>query len=166
MKIARYRWLAGVIAAHPERRLVGRTRLQKEIWFLQRKGMPSDYDFKLHYYGPYSEGVQADINLLERFGMVNETTRPTKDDQLFSSFEASPEAELPEIKPFEKTIGLLEGTNAVVLELGATYDMFRKAKLNHAQALDFLHRKKGEKCAEGREDKALALLQELELPAS
>ncbi|KKL80241.1 hypothetical protein LCGC14_2006760, partial [marine sediment metagenome] len=45
MSIENYRWLAGLIAAHPERKVVGRTRLQKEVKLLQRCGFPTDYSY-------------------------------------------------------------------------------------------------------------------------
>ena len=61
----KFRWLAAVVAAHPEHKVVGRTRLQKTVKLLQRLGAPLDYDYTIHFYGPYSEGVQADIGLLE-----------------------------------------------------------------------------------------------------
>lgn len=66
----KFLWLAAVIAAHPEHKVVGRTRLQKTVKLLQRLGAPMDYDYMIHFYGPYSEGVQADIGLLEAFGFV------------------------------------------------------------------------------------------------
>ena len=33
-----YAWLVSVIGAHKNHTVEGRTRLQKTIWFLQRKG--------------------------------------------------------------------------------------------------------------------------------
>lgn len=51
----RFRWLAGAIAAHKDRKVVGRTRLQKEIKLLQRLGFPTEYSYTLFFYGPYSE---------------------------------------------------------------------------------------------------------------
>ena len=167
MRTERFRWLAGLIAAHPDRKLVGRTRLQKEVWLLQRKEMPSGYDFRMHYFGPYSEGIQAELNLLERFGLVKEETNPTSNEaRYYSTFVASVEADLPEFSPFKLYLDKLDKTDVTILELAATYDMCRKAGLPHAAALGFLRSKKGEKCAGGKEDAALALLSELDLPVS
>ena len=42
MKTGNFWWLAGVIAAHDGRRVVGRTRLQKTVKLLQRLGLPTD----------------------------------------------------------------------------------------------------------------------------
>lgn len=167
MKTERFRWLAGLIAAHSDRKLVGRTRLQKEVWLLQRKGLPSGYDFRMHYFGPYSEGVQAEVNLLQRFHLVSEAKGPTSNEGgYYSAFEASAEADLPELEPFKSYIDKLEKTEVTILELAATYDMCRNAGLPHAASLGFLRNKKGEKCAGGKEDAAIALLSELGLPVS
>ena len=75
-----FRWLAGVIAAHPDQQVVGRTRLQKEIKLLQRLGLPTDYSYSTHFYGPYSEELQAEIGLLESIGIVTEEEHTSRDD--------------------------------------------------------------------------------------
>ncbi len=70
MSIENYRWLAALVAAHPERKVFGRTRLQKEVKLLQRLGFPTDYSYTIHFYGPYSESLQGDIGLLDAFDFV------------------------------------------------------------------------------------------------
>src|SRR3954470_18032570 len=65
-------WLAAVIAAHRERRVVGRTRLQKTVKLLQRLGMPTDYLFTMFFYGPYSEGLFRDIGRCAALGLLDE----------------------------------------------------------------------------------------------
>lgn len=50
---------------------IGHTLLQKLVYLLQNaKGIPLGYDFHLHYYGPYSETLWGDINLLKNFGVL------------------------------------------------------------------------------------------------
>lgn len=61
----RFQWLAAVIAAHPEHKVIGRTRLQKTVKLLQRLGVPTRFGYKLHHYGPYSEDLQSEIGLLQ-----------------------------------------------------------------------------------------------------
>jgi hypothetical protein len=163
MKVEGFRWLAGLISAHPGGKLHGRTRLQKSVRLLQRIGMPSDYEFKMHHYGPYSEGVQADINLLERLGLVCEMEEPAASGRSYSVFEARSSAHLPEIDTFRSAVDLLSGEDATVLELAATYDMYRDKGMPHPLALDCMRSKKGAKCGEGREAKSLELLQKLRL---
>ena len=164
----KFRWLAAVIAAHPDHRVVGRTRLQKTIKLLQRLGAPLDYDYMIHFYGPYSDGVQADIGLLENLGMVEEKQHAAQDGSLYFTLHASGEAiklaKSKKLNPFRKHIDVISRTDAVVLELAATYDAFRERGADHKAALKRLRRKKGTKCEDGRDKRALGLLAELGLP--
>ncbi len=163
MKPTNFELLAAVIAAHTNGELVGRTRLQKTVKLLQRLKYPSRYIYKLSHYGPYSEGVQSDISVLEMFGLVNESERGG-DPRKYFVLKASDNARLEATDPFADRILRMEDTDATVLELAATYDAFREWDLNHEQALQSLRAKKGPKCDEGREELALELLRELELP--
>ena len=166
MNVERFRWVAAVVAAHPGGRVVGRTRLQKEMRLLQRLGMPSDYDFRIHYYGPYSEGLQADVNLLEQFGLVSEDVRVSQDGSLYSVFEAKHTSDLPDTNKYRTAIELLSKTDSVVLELAATYDAFREGGLEPERALSALRAKKGSKCDGGKESQALELLKVLRLQSA
>jgi hypothetical protein len=163
----KYRWLAAVIAAHPEHEIVGRTRLQKTVKLLQRLGAPMDYDYMIHFYGPYSEGVQADIGLLEHFGLTDEKAHTAQDGtpyfMLHATEPAQKLAERPDVRKFHKPIQIMAETDAVVLELAATYDAFRETGDDHKTALERLKRKKGVKCEEGRTEKAIELLKKLGL---
>ena len=164
----KYRLLAAVIAAHPDQRVVGRTRLQKTVKLLQRLGAPLDYDYMIHFYGPYSDGVQADIGLLENFQMVEEKPCTAQEGSPYFILHATDRASMlfdcAELRPFRRHIDLMSQTDAVVLELAATYDAFREAGEDHRSALKRLHRKKGRKCEDGRDEKALDLLGKLGLP--
>ena len=167
--VEKYRWLAAVIAAHPDHRVVGRTRLQKTVKLLQRLKAPMDYDYMIHFYGPYSEGVQSDIGLLESFGLVEEKQCTGLDGSPYFVLQATEQAkklaDRPEVKKFHSAIQIMSESDAVVLELAATYDAFRETGDDHKTALERLKRKKGTKCEEGRTDKALALLKQLGLKA-
>ncbi len=88
----KYKWLAAVIAAHPESTCVGRTRLQKTVKLLQLMGAPLDYDYMIHFYGPYSEGVQADIALLENLKLVEESARTSRDGTSYYVLKANERA--------------------------------------------------------------------------
>jgi len=49
----------------------GRTRLQKMIFLLKEKdGVNFGYDFIPYHYGPYSQELQVELNLLEAAGLV------------------------------------------------------------------------------------------------
>jgi uncharacterized protein len=165
MNQERFRWLAGVIAAHPNREVHGRTRLQKTIKLLQRLRFPTDYTYTIHFYGPYSEGLQAEIGLLEVLGLVKEDVREAKDGTPYYALRAARDAAMIEIVPFQPTIDTMSAATPVVLELAATYDSFREMGSDHQQALMRLRRKKGSKCDDGNEEKALELLSALGLAA-
>jgi uncharacterized protein YwgA len=160
----RFRWLAAAIAAHPERKVVGRTRLQKEIRLLQRLKFPTEYSYTLHFYGPYSEGLHAEIGLLENLGLIEEESQVSREGAPYYILRAKAEATIPEIGPFQKYIDLLGAAPLVVLELAATYDMFRTQSSDHKDAMERMRRKKGSKCDGGNEAAALELLKKLGLP--
>ncbi len=166
----KFKWLAAVIAAHPEHKVVGRTRLQKTVKLLQRLGAPMDYDYMIHFYGPFSEGVQSDIGLLETFGFVDEQECIAQDGSPYFILNATDAAQKlaarQEVKQFEAQIKTMNEADTVVLELAATYDAFREMGHDHKTALKRLKRKKGVKCEQGRTDKALKLLKKLGLRAS
>src|SRR5262245_45955561 len=122
MIIGSFWWLAGVIAAHKNRQVVGGKRLQRTVKLLQRKGLPTGYLYTTFFYGLYSEGVHADVRLLESLGLVREIERENHDGLAAYILQASEEAVLPEMKPFQPFIDLLEKADFVVLELAADYD--------------------------------------------
>lgn len=161
-------WLAAVIFAHPERKVVGRTRLQKTVKLLKRIGAPLDYDYMIHFYGPYSEGVQSDIGLLQNLGLVREQECTGKDGSPYFVLEATdaakPFAESEDVKRFGSAIKAMDRTDAVVLELAATYDAFREMGDDHETARERLKRKKQRKCTEANVRDALSLLKEMGLP--
>jgi len=161
----KFYWLAAIIASHPHRTVVGRTRLQKTVRLLQRLGAPIDYDFTIHFYGPYSDGVSSDIGLLEKLGLVTETPDLTFDGSPFYRITGSSDttqfAEDSNFKGYEKYIEIMSHAETTVLELAATYDAFREMGSNHDEALDRLRRKKGRKCDNGNLEEALKLLASL-----
>src|SRR6476619_2977257 len=99
-----YRWLAGLIAAHPDRKVVGRTRLQKEVELLQSLGFPTDYKFTIHFYGPYSEGIVSDIAFLEAAGLVHEECEISQEGKPYYILNAASDAAIREINEFQKEI--------------------------------------------------------------
>ena len=165
MNPERFRLLAAVIAAHPERQIIGRIRLQKTIKLLQRIGLPTDYDYMLHFYGPYSEGLQAEIGLLEHLGLVEEEPHRSAEDRPYYVIKSKPEAALKGVEEeFGDAIKLMALSDPVVLELAATYDAFREIGMTHEEALLAVRRKKGAKCGNKNDERALELLAKLDLP--
>ena len=162
-----YRWIAGVIAAHKDRRVVGRTRLQKTIKLLQRKGLPTELSYSIHFYGPYSEGLNSELRFLKQYQLVNEEVKESEhSDQHYYVYTATEAADLPQLQGYAADIKLIEAAKDVPLELAATYDTFREMGYDHADSLRRLREKKGSKCQNGNEEAALDLLQKLELPTT
>ena len=157
-------WLAALIHAHPDGQVVGRTRLQKEVKLLQRLGFPTSYGYRIHFYGPYSESLHSDVGLLESIDLVNETINHGQQGEAYYVMNTKPGYALPDVSEFQEKIEKLNNSDAIVLELAATYDAFRDLGADHEEALVRLRRKKGTKCDEGRVERALALLRELGLP--
>jgi hypothetical protein len=164
MRFENYHWAASVIAAHPNHEVYGRTRLQKTVKLLQRLGMPSDYSFQIHFYGPYSETLQSDIALIEELGLGVEECKPARDGSFYYLLRSEPFQPGPDLGPWIKPLQLMANADLIVLELAATYDAFREQGASHEEAMKRLRVKKGKKCEEGREDYALSLLSGLGLP--
>jgi uncharacterized protein YwgA len=166
VKTGNFWWLAAVIAAHKDRRVVGRTRLQKTVKLLQRLGLPTDYLYTIFFYGPYSEGVFTEIRLLEQLGLITEEEHSNSDGATpYFILQAKPEALMPEMARWQSAVDRIEQTDLVVLELAATYDAFREMGSDHAEAMKRLRHKKASKCTEERETRALELLRLLGLSA-
>lgn len=161
MNIENYRWLAGLIAAHKDRKVVGRTRLQKTVKLLQRLGFPTTYGYTIYFYGPYSEDLHAGLRLLESMGLITEEEHQSHEGTPYYTITAAPDAELNEIAKYRPLIDQLAQTEPVVLELATTYDAFRELGCDHDDALRRLRRKKGSKCDDGRDEAALGLLERI-----
>ncbi|MGL4419028.1 MAG: hypothetical protein ACRCZF_00045 [Gemmataceae bacterium] len=162
-----FRTLAAVIAAHPNQTIDGRTRLQKTVCLLQRLGMPTDYSFGIHFYGPYSEDLHAEMGLLKHLEMVEEVEQPLEGDKVHYKIVAKTNGADPKLViDFQSQINVMAQSSSVVLELAATYDFFRSQYSIHETALERLRHKKGSKCKDGNEAKALKLLTQLGLPST
>ena len=54
-----------------ERQDIGKTELQKLIYFLQEAlDVPTRYSFRMHHYGPFAESIETDLARLELTGFV------------------------------------------------------------------------------------------------
>src|SRR4030042_7020456 len=62
------------VSEEKEERLEGRTLLQKKLYFLTTL-MKEDYQFRPHYYGPYSEIVTDAVDSLVSAGCLKEQTK-------------------------------------------------------------------------------------------
>lgn len=154
--------LAAVIAAHPKHTIAGRTRLQKTIMLLQEKGLPTDYDYMLYFYGPYSEALHVETGLLVHEDILSEEPTQTKSGNVIYKITATKDAVLNDIQnKFGDHIKKLSKYDTVVLELAATYIGFLKLGMTEDEAWRAVKKKKGDRCSPENKEKAEKLLQEL-----
>ena len=163
----RFQWLAAIIAAHPGNKVIGRTRLQKSVKLLQRLGVPTDFSYKLHHYGPYSEDLQAEIRLLENLGFIKEEPHTNSEHTPYYTLDANEGAialiTQPEFSRYNELVHIMSNQDPVILELAATYDTYKEMGSNDQEAMERLRVKKGAKCNDGRAEKATELLKKLGL---
>ena len=98
-----------VIGSKKDKRLRGRTTLQKQLYFLSVL-KDVDLGFHPHYYGPYSSWVAKNLDILVNCGFLNEVTETFSSDQnIFGeicrhTYSLTPDGEtiLPEIRKTEE----------------------------------------------------------------
>lgn len=151
--------------------IVGKVRLQKVVYLLDQLGMNSGYSYEYHHYGPYSEELTDEVDSDVIFGRVEEIIRRRMSDgvpySVFSLTELGDvEAENKlgdlSIEEARDALTIMSDHSATALELAATIHWLSSVE----QVDDWrgeLVRRKGVKTQEGRTDKALQLLTDLEL---
>jgi uncharacterized protein YwgA len=72
-------WEHAVLAAtaqaaenHAAKGYLGRTAMQKIVYFLQISGVPMRYRFDIYHYGPYCDRITRDVELLVADGVLND----------------------------------------------------------------------------------------------
>lgn len=148
--------------------LIGRVRLQKAVYLMDRLGLESGFSFDYHHYGPFSRDLDNAMGDAKAFGLVEEAfDRRQSDGASYSIFtlqgEAKPEAygKLSRKKAAELA-QLFAATNVTVLELAATVDwLWREEKFTDWRGE--IVKRKGVKVQAGRLEKAVVLLAQLKL---
>lgn len=115
--------------AEAEKFYFGRTALQKIIYFLKILGVPMQYTFEIHYYGPFCDEILDDIELLIADEVICDLSQ---NRSKYSNYAPCPQAEQfltkhgKSLKPYRKRVRDL--VRALVplsperLELFATLD--------------------------------------------
>jgi len=120
--------------------LQSRKRMQKVVYLLKSAGCPLDAEYRLHFYGPYSEDVARLNGEMVRTHLLNEASETTPVGFRYSyrlpdavraslgSFEASPQGGrlLNEMAPFEQLARDLVHVDPKTLEYAATIAYFRQ----------------------------------------
>jgi uncharacterized protein YwgA len=158
--------LAGLIAAHRDGVVRGRTRLQKTVYLLQYLGLPTDYRFSMLHYGPYSEALHTERGQVEHLGLLAETEEQGSRGPYYvltAKSEAADFARIVSEAGLEEPLACIERADGSVLELAATYWYYREQGLDPADAQQALLGRKPAKSTPTNVQAALALLRELGL---
>lgn len=138
--------------------LRSRKRIQKTVHLLRAAGCPVDFDFRLHYYGPYSSELADLLDRMTESGILRETGQPTDvgirydyelDERMRESLEAyelttKGRVAKEEMATYEDVLQALCDTGPRVLELASTIVAFREAGCSWDEALAEAAEFKGE----------------------
>lgn len=150
--------------------LVGRVRLQKALYLLERLDIGTTLSFEYHHYGPYSRELDNATADARAFGLIEEQFEHRQSDgAMFSIFKLKGGVQIPEevygrLGRARATdlVGRFASTNVTVLELAATVDwLWRFEKISDWRSE--ITKRKGKKVQGGRLEKAVGLLHELNL---
>jgi uncharacterized protein len=147
--------------------LVGRIRMQKVVYLLEKLGMGADIKFEYHHYGPYSEAVSDAVTDAKFWGNIEEVVNfRLSDGAPYSTFKtsASPPDKLGQLdaNDAKRFLEKFSGHTSTVLELAATAHWLAHVEKVADWRSEITVRKSG-KTENGNLDKALALLQEIGL---
>jgi uncharacterized protein YwgA len=145
--------------------VVGKVRLQKMVYLLDQLEMPTGFSFSYHHYGPYSDELAELVEDDVIFRRVEAQRRRRSDGVPYVVYKSDPNATTApifEAPKFKAALQAMQRSSATVLELAATIHwlaFIEKVENWRAE----LVRRKGIKTKEGRQEKALALLRELQI---
>jgi uncharacterized protein YwgA len=150
--------------------LVGRVRLQKAAYLLERLGLGRELNFEYHHYGPYSRELDNATLDAKAFGLIREEYEHRQSDgALFSRFKLEPETVIKDEaygqlgrERVAEFVQKFVWTNVTVLELAATIDWLWRVE-KYADWRAEITRRKGKKVQGGRLEKAIELLHSLDL---
>ena len=150
--------------------LVGRVRLQKTAYLLDRLGLESGFHYEYHHYGPFSRDLDNAVADAEAFELLVETFgRRQVDGARYSIFKLTADhLELPpKIGKLSKAmlrryLQTFTEANITVLELAATANWLAEEE-DRNDWQEALRRRKGPKVEDGRLDRALDLLHKVGL---
>ena len=111
---------------------VGRTALQKIVYFLGVRGIPTNYKFDIYHYGPFCEQILWDIDLLIADGVIEDSSTTSK----FSNYV--PSESLSEITNLHRTI--IESMRSDVREVVRALVPLKPAQWELIATLDYVYR--------------------------
>lgn len=141
-------------------RVVGRTRLQKIAYLLELTGLGEGFSFEYRHYGPYSEELAHATQAAKLVGKLSEDERTTSWGGSYSIFTTLGNANTETENEARACLARLAAeVDSVELELAATA-AFLAAEGEGDPWLETM-RRKPEKAASGRLEKAQDLYQKL-----
>lgn len=162
--------IVAAIVAAAGGQLTSWVRLQKVVYLLDRLGLHSGFDFDYYNYGPYSRDLDNATVDAQAFDLVTEHFEHRKSDGArYSIFDVRKDFDPPsdvfgELGKHQaaKLVHQLAETNVTVLELAATIDWLWRFE----EVPDWrgeVERRKSSKVGGGRLDRAIDLLNALDL---
>ena len=119
----------------------GRKRFQKTVYLLQQIGISYTEKFKYYHYGPYSSELQAEIDRLVRYELINETYTgdayvyniTDKGEEFIHRYNSlnSDSFQLP-----EHLVKRIIETNTPVLEMASTYAYLLEMGYKEEEAME------------------------------
>lgn len=110
-------------------KLIGKTRLQKSIYFLEAMNIGFGFEFDYHYYGPYSEDLSIasnDANALDLVRTKWERSQNNGSEYAIFSASGSTPANDAINDARSSLLKKLSAVDAITLELAATADFLAK----------------------------------------
>jgi uncharacterized protein YwgA len=101
---------------------LGKTQVQKLVYFAQDCGIPLNYKYEIYHYGPYSFELSHDIGSLDSLGVLSVANEPSgygfdiSVGRFAEKFKLEPKYQ----KKIEKVIGQFGLNTAAQLEVKAT----------------------------------------------
>jgi uncharacterized protein YwgA len=101
---------------------LGKTQVQKLVYFAQDCGVPLNYKYEIYHYGPYSFELSHDLGSLDSLGVLNVANEPSgygfdiSVGRFAEKFRLEPKYQ----KKIEKVIGQFGLNTAAQLEVKAT----------------------------------------------
>jgi uncharacterized protein len=148
--------------------MVGRVRLQKAVYLLDRLGLGSGFSFDYHHYGPFSRDLDNATADAKAFGLVEERFEQRQSDgATYSVFKlkeapASPRFGGLSAERARDLVRRFVQSNVTVLELAATIDWLWREE-GYLDWHSEVVKRKGAKVRSGRLEKAVQLLEELNM---
>ncbi|MEZ5339381.1 MAG: hypothetical protein R3F46_14110 [bacterium] len=129
---------------------ITRTRAQKLINLLQRAGLETSYRYRMHFYGPFSDELSGDLELLESYGILHSEARERQGDgKPYYILSIDEDADLPELDAdFQGKVAGISAYSTEVLEIAATYLALLDIDPSPELAMQRLRSKKPDKCTD------------------